>query len=404
MSRPLPPASLIWFYIGAVLGPYGGTTASVLLTTLQAEFSTDLTTATFAVTFYMLAYAGCLLFSGTLSDAFGTRQAVVFGCATMGVGSVLCTVAPSMEIFLVGRVLQGVGNAFTTAILMASLGDLVPGHRLGRALGMFAAFQMAGSTFGPLGGGLAAAVNWRLNFLFMAGLSIALAVNYWRFYSRAGVGTQGRSARPLAVLRGVATPRMVLLCLAAFVGYVAAPSVGFLVAIHLEKTWGVPPAINGFVLAGFGLMNVFAAPKSGAWADRLGRYRMIVMGSLAAAGLMLLEGFMPSAVGFALVFALVGLPAVVTWTALGTLAVEAFPKQRGTATAVFSSAKFAGVAAAPVLLLPIYQATNVTVTFIVVAALTASMILPVLVYGRLTRSSVPGGETEAGGRVETAVR
>ncbi len=374
---------LLWFYVGAVLGPYGGTTASVLLTTLQSAYGADLQTASYAVSFYMFAYAGCLLFSGALSDTFGSRITITFGCAMIGLGSVLCTLAPTIEVFLAGRVLQGVGNAFTTALLMAALAELVPSHRLGTALGSFAAFQMAGATFGPLGAGLAANLNWRLNFAWLAVLSIALAVNYWRFFTRSGVGLRGRRTNPWRSMRELIDARMGLLCLAALVGYAGAPSIGFLIALHLETTWGVNPAVNGFVLAAFGLVNVFAAPVSGRWVDRVGRQRMIVIGVVASTILLAVEAVMPWPVGFAIVFALLGLPAVASWTALGTMAIEAFPRQRGTATAWFSSAKFAGTALAPVAFLPLYLAAGPAATFLLVGFVTLLMIVPVVLYGRL---------------------
>ena len=382
MSATVRPR-LVWFYVGAVLGPYGGSTAAVLLTTLQDSFATDLNTASYAVSLYMVAYAGCLLFSGALSDTFGSRVTITFGCAALGLGSILCTVAPSIEVFLAGRTLQGVGNAFTTALLMAALPELVPSHRLGTALGSFAAFQMAGATFGPLGAGLVANLNWRLNFAWMAVLSVALTISYWRFFTVSGIGLRGRGTSAWRSMRELIDARMGLLCLAAFVGYAGAPSIGFLIALHLERTWGVPPALNGFILAGFGLVHVFAAPQSGKWVDRFGRQRMILIGTAGSAALLAVEAIMPWPAGFAIVFALIGLPAVAAWTALGTVAVQAFPRQRGTATAWFSSAKFAGMAVAPVVFLPLYLAAGAVPTFLAISLVTLLMVVPVILYGRL---------------------
>jgi MFS family permease len=156
---------LVWFYVGACLGPFGTTIVSVLLTTLGETYQVDLNVATLSITAYMIPFALSLLISGAISDAIGARQAVVGGCVVFGVASLVCAAAPTMEVFLVGRAFQGVGNAFTTSLLMASLGDLLPSHRLVRALGFFAAFQMAGGLFGPLISGFLALASWRLSFL-----------------------------------------------------------------------------------------------------------------------------------------------------------------------------------------------------------------------------------------------
>lgn len=377
--------SLIWFYVGAFVGPFGFTTASVLLTTLQGAFHTDLKTVTLAVSAYMVAYAVCLLFSGAISDTVGARWAICGGCAILGLASLICVFAPTVEVFLIGRTLQGVGNAFTTALLMAALGEIMPSHRLGQALGFFAAFQMAGSLFGPLGGGLAAQIDWRLSFLLVALVAALLTASYWRFFTRAGRGIQRRrGANPIRLIASVCNVRMGLLCLASFFGYLGAPSIGFLMAIHLQNQWAVSPAISGLILAGFGLVNVLAAPKAGSWVDSLGRSQVIVLGAAFSAILMVAIAVMPSLIGLAGLYALLGLPTVMTWTALGTVAVEAFPEQRGAATSIFNSAKFAGVAAAPALYMPVYLNVSPALAFALAGGITALLVVPSLVYQRIT--------------------
>ena len=109
-SREVTERSLIWFYIGAFLGPFGSTIISVLVATLESAFHTDLGTVTVAISVYMVTFALCLLFSGAISDAIGARQAVTGGCLIFGIASLVCAVAPTVEVFIAGRALQGVGN------------------------------------------------------------------------------------------------------------------------------------------------------------------------------------------------------------------------------------------------------------------------------------------------------
>lgn len=376
---------LIWFYVGAFLGPFGSTIANVLIPTLTGEFGTDVQLVTFSISAYMYTFALCLLFSGAISDSIGARQAVTGGCLVFGVASLICGLAPSIEVFIAGRALQGVGNAFTTALLMASLGDLIPAHRLGKALGFFAAFQMAGGLFGPLISGALAAFEWRLSFFLTVGVSLFLAIYYWRYYSRLGVGLVGRGgANPLRVMAGLWNTRMGLLCAISFLGYLGAPSLAFLVAIDVETRFGVPPVISGLVLAGFGLVNVLGAPKSGTWVDRFGRYRMILVSLIALGSLTVVLAFLPWLVPLALLFAALGLPTVIMWTAIGTLAVEAFPKQRGAATSIFNAAKFAGWATSPVVLTPLYFGAGPVLPYLLAAFFSFVVILPVVFYRQQT--------------------
>ncbi|MDF6045913.1 hypothetical protein LRD69_28025 [Streptomyces sp. JH14] len=72
------------------------------------------------------------------------------GACRVRVATVLCAVAPTMQLFLAARTLQGVANAFTTPLLVAAISDLVGAARLGRALSWFAAAQAAGQGMSPL--------------------------------------------------------------------------------------------------------------------------------------------------------------------------------------------------------------------------------------------------------------
>ena len=82
----------------------------------------------------------------------GTRIAFVM------LASLLCVAAPTLELFVGARVLQGAANAFITPLLVAGLTEVIAPHRLGRAHGVYSSFQAAGSALAPFAAGLAAVV------------------------------------------------------------------------------------------------------------------------------------------------------------------------------------------------------------------------------------------------------
>ncbi|MBT3105786.1 MFS transporter [Streptomyces sp. COG19] len=118
-----------------------------------------------AVTAYMLPFAALMLFSGTLAERWGRGRVLRAGTAGLVVATALCAAAPTIELFLTARALQGAANAFTTPLLMAAISDLVTGPGLARSLSWFAAAQAAGQGMSPLFSGVSASVHWRLAFV-----------------------------------------------------------------------------------------------------------------------------------------------------------------------------------------------------------------------------------------------
>ena len=124
---------------------------------------------------YLLTLAGLILLSGGLSDRFGRRRLFIIGVAWFAVASLICATAPSIELLIAARALQGVGGALLTpgslAILEASF---APGER-GRVIGAWSGLGGAATALGPfVGGFLITAVSWRLIFLINAPIAVAV--------------------------------------------------------------------------------------------------------------------------------------------------------------------------------------------------------------------------------------
>jgi MFS transporter, DHA1 family, multidrug resistance protein len=85
---------------------------------------------------YVALFGTSQLVYGPLADAFGRRSVLIYALGIYVLGSVLCVVAPSFELFLAARLMQGVGAAATRVISVAVVRDLTEGRRMAQIMSM----------------------------------------------------------------------------------------------------------------------------------------------------------------------------------------------------------------------------------------------------------------------------
>ncbi len=130
----------------------------------------------YVVNGYLLTVSALLILSGALADAYGRRRLFVIGLVGFGASSVLCGVAPNMELLIAGRVVQGVFGAFLVPSSLAIITATFDGAERGRAFGIWAAASSATTVLGPpVGGFLVDTLSWRVAFLINVPL-VAVAV------------------------------------------------------------------------------------------------------------------------------------------------------------------------------------------------------------------------------------
>lgn len=380
-DRPAAPVSLTGLYIGVFIGPLMGGVTNVMLPVLRDDFAATLGQLTAIVSAYMVPFVLLQLVSGTIADRFSRGGTVTGGCAAFAASSALAAIAPNIELFLAARVVQGAANAFVTPVIMATLGDVVPTPRLGRALGVFTTVNTAGLLLAPLLGGAFAETSWRLVYVLLTAVCTALAVYYAWWYRRLRVAAppaqQARSTGLAVLVRGLANRRLVLLCVAGWLGYVGINGIPFIVALHLEATMRLGAVLSGAILAGFGLAGMLAAPWGGRAADRWGRRGVVVTGTVATALCTAALVVAPGPWTFAAGYLAAGGAAAFMWSGLHTMAVEALPAQRGGASSVYNTFRFAGAACAPVLYTPLYAAAGAGPVYWAAAGASLLILLPI---------------------------
>jgi len=125
---------------------------------------------------YLLTLSALLILAGALADAYGRRRLFVIGLIGFGISSILCGIAPSMELLIAARVVQGIFGALLVPTALAIITAAFDGQERGRAFGIWAAASSATTVLGPpVGGFLVDTLGWRVAFLMNAPL-VAIAV------------------------------------------------------------------------------------------------------------------------------------------------------------------------------------------------------------------------------------
>jgi MFS family permease len=337
-----------------------------------------------AITAYMIPFASLQLVSGTIAERVGGGRLVRAGYLSFGLASVLAAAAPDIWTFIGARAVTGAANAFLTPILMAALSEVVAPPVLGRAIGTFAAVQVAGLTLAPALGGALGEVSWRLGFVLVAIVGFALTLG--RVELR-----RPEADQPRASLRSLVDRRIALMAGKAMTGYLGFTSIGFLVTLVCSRLFGLGPGLTGLVIASYGVGGMLFGRVGGVTADRLGRPATALLGVVACGAGVLGLVFASSAWSFSIVYFAVGCGSAFAWAALNTIAVESFTENRAGAISAYSAFKFAGVAVAPLIYLPLFDA-DIRSPFIAATGFTAVCALLVLPWFRAYRSAPASAE------------
>jgi EmrB/QacA subfamily drug resistance transporter len=165
-----------------LLSSLGTSIANVALPTLAEAFSVSFQHVQWVVLAYLLASTTLIVSVGRLGDLAGRRRLLLAGIFLFTVASVLCGVAPSLWLLIVGRAVQGFGAAIMMALTMAFVGETVPKAQTGSAMGLLGTMSAIGTALGPsLGGVLTAGLGWRAIFFINVPLGILTLLLAQRF-------------------------------------------------------------------------------------------------------------------------------------------------------------------------------------------------------------------------------
>src|SRR3954470_7080321 len=153
------------------------TVVNVALPAVERDLGGGLAGQQWTSNAYLLTLGSLLLIGGSLGDIFGERRVFSAGVIGFGVTSILCAAAPTIEVLVAARALQGVAGALLTPAALAVIVNTFPGQQRGRAIGMWTAWAGIGAVLGPLvGGQIVDNASWRWIFAINVPLLILTLV------------------------------------------------------------------------------------------------------------------------------------------------------------------------------------------------------------------------------------
>lgn len=185
------------------------TIVNVAIPSIQEGLDTTPGTVQWVVSGYALTFGLTLVAGGRLGDAYGRRRLMLIGLAGFVASSAAAGLAPTAELVVVARLLQGASAGFLTPQSSGLIQQLFSGAERGRAFGYFGLTVSIASATGPLLGGLVIGLvgedlGWRLLFLVNVPIGLAAAIAVARMVpGRQSDGGPGRIDVPGAVLLGL---------------------------------------------------------------------------------------------------------------------------------------------------------------------------------------------------------
>ncbi|WP_294621549.1 MFS transporter [uncultured Roseovarius sp.] len=170
------------------------------------------------ITSFILGLGVGTFFTGPLSDSFGRKRVILWGAAVYMAGAALAAMAPTLELILAARVLQGLGAATARVVPLAIIRDLYSGREMARIVSfVMMVFTLAPAVAPLVGSGIIALTGWR--GIFASFLIFATITSIW-LTLRLAEPLPAEARRPFRIkalieaLRAVLAPRVVRISIA----------------------------------------------------------------------------------------------------------------------------------------------------------------------------------------------
>jgi len=170
------------------------TVLNVALPSLRQDLHASVSGVQWTIDAYMVVLASLLMLAGSTADRIGRRRVFQTGLALFTAGSVLCSLAPSLQWLIVFRICQAVGGAMLNPVAMSIVTNTFTEPReRARAIGWWSGVAGISMTTGPIiGGVLVESVGWQAIFLVNVPIGLAALLLAARYVPESRAATTRR--------------------------------------------------------------------------------------------------------------------------------------------------------------------------------------------------------------------
>ena len=335
--------ALIWTFAISSVALFMTTLDNLVVTTalpvIHKDLHASLSGLEWTVNAYTLTFAVLLITGAALGDRFGRRRMFVVGLSIFTAGSAAAALAPSIDVLIAARAVQGLGGAIVLPLTLTILSAAVPAERRGLVLGAWGGISGLAVAMGPLvGGAVVEGISWQWIFWLNVPIGVVLIpLAYFRLRETygpndaldlpgVGLASAGlfgivwglvrgnqvgwgspeivgslmlgfvvlglfllwelRTAQPMLPLRFFRNRTFSSANIASFLMFFGMFGSIFLLAQFFQTVQGYSPLQAGLRVLPWTAMPIFVAPLAGALSDRIGGRPLMATGlALQSVGL-----------------------------------------------------------------------------------------------------------------------
>lgn len=319
-AKSVKRITLIIASLTSFIAPFIGSSINIALPAIGKTFNMDAVLLGWVQTSYFLTSAILLVPFGRFADIYGRKKIYLSGTVVYILSSIFCAISPNATLFIISRVLQGIGASMIFGTAMAILTSIYPKEERGKALGINVATVYLGLSGGPFFGGiLTQHFGWQSIFWFTIILTLPTPIliiwklrGEWQeaagepfdirgsliyitmiFSLMFGLTLIPEKMGILLVFAGLALLFIFVLFerrikypafdinllisngtyafsnLAALINYSAVSSSGFLLSLYLQYIKGFSPRVAGTILVLQPVIMAILSPFAGKLSDRV---------------------------------------------------------------------------------------------------------------------------------------
>jgi EmrB/QacA subfamily drug resistance transporter len=180
--------------LGQLMMVLDATIVNVALPSIQRELHFTQANLTWVIDGYLITFGGFLLLAGRFGDLIGRKKVFLSGLVLFVTASMLCGVAGSQAMLIGARLIQGVGGAVASSVILAIIVTEFPGKaEQAKAMGLYAFVSAGGGSIGLLAGGaLTQSLSWHWIFFVNVPIGVvALLFGSALIEENEGIGLTG---------------------------------------------------------------------------------------------------------------------------------------------------------------------------------------------------------------------